>query len=168
MEKWESLDTLGFPGYKISSEGEVRNARTDNPLRLSPNQYGVVRVGLMSQEEGRQKTLSLPRLVANMFVPGKSAQFNTPINLNGDRNDNSAKNLVWRPRWFAVKFFHQFEESQIPLWETKFFDVETSEEYENSREAACKHGLLEEDVMKAIVNGTPCFPTWQRFARVTQ
>lgn len=168
MEKWESLETLGFPGYMISDEGEVKNERTGALLKLSSNQYGVVRVGLMSREEGRQKTLALNRLVANMFVTGKSAQFNTPINLNGDRDDNNAKNLVWRPRWFAVKFFHQFEESKTPLWGTKIYDVETSEEYPDSRHAACKHGLLEEDVMKSVVNGSPCFPTWQRFARVTQ
>lgn len=167
MENWESLDTMGFPGYMVSDEGAVKNERTDNRLKLSPNQYGVVRVGLMKRDEGRQMTLSLPRLVATMFVQGKSAQFNTPINLNGDRNDNHAKNLVWRPRWFAVKFFHQFEESKTPLFRAKIYDVETSEEYEDSREAACRHGLLEEDVMKSVVNGSPCFPTWQRFARVT-
>ena len=168
MEQWESLDTMGFPGYAVSDEGAVKNERTDNLLKLSANQYGVVRVGLMKREEGVQKTMSLTRLVANMFVTGKSAQFNTPINLNGDRDDNRAKNLVWRPRWFAVKFFHQFEESKTPLFRTKIYDVETSEEYEDSRQAACKHGLLEEDVMKSVVNGSPCFPTWQRFARVTQ
>jgi hypothetical protein len=108
MVEWESLDTMGFPGYKISSEGEVRSERTDKPLKLSPNQYNVVRVGLMKRDESRQVTLSLPRLVASMFVQGKSATFNTPINLNGDRNDNRAKNLSWRPRWFAVNFFRQF------------------------------------------------------------
>ena len=168
MENWESLETMGFPGYMVSDAGAVKNERTDNLLKLSPNQDGIIRVGLMKRDEGRQRTLSLPRLVATMFVRGKSAQFNTPINMNGDRNDNRAKNLAWRPRWFAVKFFHQFDESKTPLWRGKLYDVETSEEYEDSRQVACKFGLLEEDVMKSIVNGSPCFPTWQRFARVTQ
>lgn len=165
MEEWVSLEPMGFPGYKISSEGEVRSERTDKTLKLSANQYGVVRIGLMKRDEGRQITLSLPRLVASMFVEGKSATFNTPINLNGDRNDNRAKNILWRPRWFAVNFFRQFEESTDPLFRTKIYDVETSNRYEDSRDAATKHGLLEEDVMKSVVNGSPCFPTWQRFAR---
>lgn len=165
MIEWESLEPMGFPGYKLSSEGEVRSERTDKPLKLSANQFGVVRIGLMKRDEGRQITLSLPRLVASMFVQGKSATFNTPINLNGDRNDNRAKNIQWRPRWFAVKFFHQFETDDEPLMKTKIYDVETSEKYDNSREAACANGLLEEEIMKSVVNGSPCFPTWQIFAR---
>lgn len=165
MEEWASLETLGFPGYKLSNMGEVRNERTDKTLKLSPNQYGVVRVGLMSRETSRQVTLSLPRLVANMFVQGKSATFNTPINLNGDRDDNTSKNLVWRPRWFAVDFVRQFEESHEPAFQGKIYDVETNKEYENSRVAACENGLLDEDILKSIVNGSPCFPTWQIFAR---
>lgn len=165
MELWENLETVGFPNYKLSSEGEVRNERTDKVLKLSSNQFGVVRIGLMKQDENRQVTLSLPRLVATMFVQGRSATFNTPINLNGDRNDNRAKNLAWRPRWFAVKFFHQFEEFEEPLFRTKIQDVETSKNYSDSRECAAANGLLEEDVMKSVVNGSPCFPTWQIFAR---
>lgn len=168
MENWESLDSMGFPGYMVSDEGAVKNERTGVLLKLSPNQYGVIRVGLMHREEGKQMTLSVLRLVANMFVQGKSASFNTPINKDGDRNNNHATNVVWRPRWYAVKFFHQFEEFKTPLWKTKIYDVETSEEYDDSRAAACKHGLLEEEVMKSVVNGSPVFPTWQRFARVTE
>lgn len=167
MEEWASLETLGFPGYKLSSDGEVRRERTDKVLKLSANQFGVVRIGLMRREDNRQVTLSLPRLVASMFVPGKSATFNTPINLDGNRDDNRAKNLAWRPRWFAVKFFRQFEEFKEPLFRTKIYDVETSDEYEDSRKAACKNGLLEEEVMKSVVNGSPCFPTWQIFARAS-
>lgn len=166
MEEWESLETMGFPGYKISNEGHVRSERNDKDLKLSANQYGVVRIGLMKRDESRQVTLSLPRLVASMFVKGKSAQFNTPINKNGDRDDNNAKNLAWRPRWFAVKFFHQFEESDEPLFKTRIYDVESSKQYQDSREAAQENGLLEEDILKSVVNGSPCFPTWQIFARV--
>jgi len=168
MENWAKLDSMSFPGYAVSDEGQVMNEQKNQHLKLSPNQYGVVRVGLMKRDEGRQVTLSVPRLVATMFVQGKSAQFNTPINLNGDRNDNRAENLAWRPRWFAVKFFHQFEEFTTPLMIAKIYDVETSEEFDDTRQVARKYGLLEEDVMKSVVNGSPCFPTWQRFARVTQ
>lgn len=165
MEEWESLETVGFPGYKLSSLGEVRSEKNDKTLKLSSNQYGVVRIGLMKRDESKQVTLSLTRLVAIMFVKGKSPQFNTPINLNGDRSDNTAENLAWRPRWFAVKFFNQFEHSQEPLMATKIYDVETNKKYADSREAACDNGLLEEEVMRSVVNGSPCFPTWQIFAR---
>lgn len=166
MPEWESLETLGFPGYELSSDGRVRNERSLRPLKTSPNQEGIVRVGLMKREEGRQVTVSLIRLVARMFVSGRSASFDTPIQLNGVRDDCRADNLMWRPRWFAVKFFNQIEDEEVPLFTGKIYDVETITEYPNSREAACKNGLLEVDVLKSVVNGSPCFPTWQIFARV--
>lgn len=167
MQEWASLETLGFPGYELSNDGQVRNIRTEKILKLSANQEGIVRVGLMKRDEGVQKTVSLIRLVARMFVQGRSASFDTPIQLNGDRADCKASNLMWRPRWFAVKYFNQFENSEEPLMGTKMFDVETSDRYKDSREAAMKNGLLEEDIMKSVVNGSPCFPTWQIFARVS-
>lgn len=167
MEQWASLETLGFPGYEVGSLGEVRNERTERVLKLSPNQFGVVRIGLMRRDESRQVTLPLCRLVATMFVPGKSASFNTPINLNGDRDNCTAENLMWRPRWFAVKFFKQFDEFPEPQWRSAIYDVETSKEYADSREASCVNGLLETDVVLSVVNGSPCFPTWQIFARVS-
>lgn len=167
MEQWESLEEMGFPGYELSSHGYVRNARTGRILSMSANQEGIVRVGLMKREEGRQATVSVVRLVARMFVPGRSATFDTPIQLNGVRTDLRAENLMWRPRWFAIQYFQQFAKSDQPEYNSKIFDVETSEEYANSREAAIKSGLLEEAITKSVVNGSPCFPTWQIFARVT-
>lgn len=167
MEEWASLESLGFPGYSISNMGEVRRDQTGRTLKLSANQYGVVRVGLMRREDARQITMSVPRLVAIMFVQGRSVTFDTPINLNGNREDNRAENIVWRPRHFAVKFTHQFETLPEPLFTSKIYDVETTKQYENSREVATENGLLEEDIMKSVVNGSPCFPTWQIFARVS-
>ena len=166
-DRWKSLEDLGFPGYQISDKGVVKSDKSNKYLKVSSNQYGLVRVGLMRPDTGRQITLGLSRLVANAFVKGKSPQFNTPINLNGNRNDNRASNLAWRPRWFAVKFFHQFDSDKEPLMTTRIYDVETSKEYEDSRQAAAENGLLEADIMKSVVNGAPCFPTWQIFARVS-
>src|SRR5262245_10675307 len=167
MQEWASLETLGFPGYELSNDGLVRNERTGKILKTSANQEGIVRVGLMKRDEAKQVTVSLIRLVARMFVQGRSASFDTPIQLNGDRMDCNATNIKWRPRWFAVKFFNQLEGNDEALMNNKIFDVETSSEYANTKEAAMRNGLLEEDIMKSVVNGSPCFPTWQIFARVS-
>lgn len=167
MEEWVSLETCGFPNYELSNDGQVRNARSGRPLKVSTNQEGIVRVGLMKREEGRQVTVSVVRLVARMFVQGRSATFDTPIQLNGVRTDCRAENLMWRPRWFAVKYFRQFEENDEPLFRTRIYDVESSKEYEDSRIAAQENGLLESVIMESVVNGSPCFPTWQIFARAS-
>lgn len=166
-QEWASLETQGFPGYELSNDGLVRNARTERILKTSCNQEGIVRVGLMKRDRGMQMTVSVLRLVATMFVPGRSATFQTPIQLNGVRDDLRADNIMWRPRWFAIQYFQQFKESEEPQYNSRIYDVETNEEYANSREAAMKNGLLEEAITKSVVNGSPCFPTWQIFARVT-
>lgn len=167
MQEWADLDTATFPGYEISNDGLVRNIRTGRMMKISQNQEGIVRVGLMKRDESKQKTVSVLRLVARMFVSGRSATFDTPIQLNGDREDCRAANIMWRPRWFAVKYFRQFTDTEEPLFTAKIYDVEDSKEYADSREAAKKNGLLEEDILLSVANGSPCFPTWQRFARVS-
>lgn len=166
MQEWASLETAGFPGYEISNDGLVRNTRTSRVMKSSPNQEGIVRVGLMRVGESRQVTCSLLRLVARMFVQGRSATFDVPIQLDGDRSNCHAHNIMWRPRWFAVKFFRQFEQTE-PLFTAKILDVETSKEYNDSRVAASKNGLLEEDVLLSVANGSPCFPTWQIFSHAS-
>lgn len=167
MQEWASLETVGFPGYELSNDGLVRNERTGKILKTSANQEGIVRVGLMRRDEGRQITVSLVRLVARMFVLGRSVTFDTPIQLNGNRFDCDAKNIMWRPRWFAVKYFHQFVETKDPLFRAKVMDVESSREYLDSREVATTNGLLEADILKSVSDGSPCFPTWQIFSRVS-
>lgn len=164
-QEWVSLETEGFPGYEISNDGLVRNEATGRILKLSDNQGGIVRVGMMRRDEGRQVTASLLRLVAKMFVQGRSATFDTPIQLNGNNHDCSAENIMWRPRWFAIAYKQQFAETESPMMRTSMQDVETNRTYNDSREAAIANGLLEADIMKSVVNGSPCFPTWQIFAR---
>lgn len=166
-QEWADLESMYLPGYEVSNDGLVRNIRTERILRQSPNQEGIVRVGVMKRDQGKQVTVSVLRLVARMFVQGRSATFDTPIQLNGVRSDLRVENIMWRPRWFAIAYFQQFKESEEPQYNSKIFDVETSQEYTNSREAATANGLLEEAITKSVVNGSPCFPTWQRFARVT-
>lgn len=166
-QEWVSLESEGFLGYELSNDGLVRNARTERILKTSANQEGIVRVGMMKRDRGLQMTVSVLRLVAKMFVPGRSATFQTPIQLDGTRTNLRADNIMWRPRWFAIQYFQQFKDSDQPQYNSRIFDVETNEEYENSRVAAMKNGLLEEAITKSVVNGSPCFPTWQIFARVT-
>lgn len=166
-QEWADLESLYLPGYEVSNDGQVRNARSERILRQSPNQEGIVRVGVMKRDQGKQVTVSVLRLVARMFVQGRSATFDTPIQLNGDRTDLRADNIKWRPRFFAIAYYRQFNESEKPEYNSPIFDVETGEEYTDSREAAVKNGLLEEAITKSVVNGSPCFPTWQIFARVT-
>lgn len=159
---WVPIET--FPGYSVSPLGLVRKDSTGRVLHIRLNQFGVPFVGMM--RNGRQHIRSLPRLVANAFIPNNNEIFDTPINLDGDRTNCRVDNLMWRPRWYAVHFVNQFQDRYEHGMNTPVRAVETREEFNNTLEAACRYGLLEREVVLSILNRTPTWPTFQRFERI--
>lgn len=163
MSDWEPI--VGFPGYSITREGRVRHDKNQRPVRPRYNQYGVPYVGLM--RDWQQCSRSLPRLVATMFLAPPTDIFNTPIQLDGDPENCHVDNLMWRPRWYAVKYKRQFEERYDQRIDEPIHAVDKYEQFPNSFEAACRYGLLEKEVVLSIVNNTPAWPTYQEFELVT-
>ena len=110
-----------------------------------------------------QHKRSLTVLVADAFLPPPpNPSFNTPIQLDGDRANNDVENLMWRPRWFAVKYHLQFHRPRrgfiVPIVE-----IHTGETFPTSWEAAIKYGLLNSEIRDAAMNRTFVWPTYQEF-----
>lgn len=122
---------------------------------------GVLQVGLTSFGEYHKRGVAL--LVARAFIPQPSELFDTPINLNGDRSDCRAENLMWRPRWFAIAYHKQFKEPYEFRLDGAIYDTKTSEISNSSLEAAMRYGLLEQDIVLSIANRTYVWPTYQVF-----
>lgn len=157
--EWREIDD--FPGYSVSDSGLVRNNETEYILCRQRNQAGLVHVGITRERIQYKRSVAL--LVADAFLPIKPAlAFNTPINLDGDRANNHVSNLLWRPRWFAVKYYRQFRLGRAkltrPIEETR-----TQERFEDSWDAALTYGLLDTDIFSAVVNHTYVWPTYQHF-----
>lgn len=163
MEEWRVID--GFPGYSVSSLGRVRNDDTGRIMALSRNQVGVIQVGLMKGYSQYKRSVTV--LVAKAFLPhSETLTFDTSIHLDGDKENNRVENLMWRPRWFAVKYHQQFHNDErgflVPIQE-----IHTNEWFPTSWEAAVKYGLLDKEIRIATMNRTFVFPTYQEF-RVVQ
>lgn len=164
IDDWRPVD--GFPGYSISPLGQVRNDASNRLLSPRLNQYGVPYVGLMRDWE--QCNRSLPRLVARTFLPRSSPIFDTPVQIDGDRNNCRVDNLMWRPRWYAVKYNRQFDGERYdhPI-EASIRAITNDDEedlvFPNSLVAACAYGLLEREVVLSVLNRTPAWPTYQYF-----
>lgn len=161
-EYWASIDL--FPDYAVSDHGRVRSKRTDRILSLNPNQFGVIQVGLM--RDGVQHHRSVPLLVAKAFLPYIPGPFDTPINLDGDRQNNHISNLVWRPRWFAIRYNRQFRYPYENHIDAPIIDLKTGLISENSFECSKRYGLLEKDLVLSILNRTYVWPTYQEFGIV--
>lgn len=163
MEQWAPIRE--FPGYSVSDCGRVRNDDQDRIMCMLVNQAGVVNVGLTKGKKQFKRSVGL--LVARAFLrPTDDPRFDTPIHLDGDQRNNHVENLMWRPRWYAIRYQHQFTMApqgfNVPIVETH-----TGKVYPNSWEAAIEHGLIDKDIMLAIINKTFVWPTYQFFKTVT-
>lgn len=162
-EYWKQIK--GFPNYCVSNHGRIRNEATGYILAQLVNQDKIVYVGL--NVSGIQHRRSLAILVAEAHVrkdPMYVHVFDTPIHRDGDRLNNHASNLLWRPRWFAQRYHRQFPSSYLK--ETSVRDLGTGIIYNTSIEAAVTFGLLESDILIAARDDDYVWPTYQRFGFV--
>lgn len=163
-EEWALIEH--FEDYSVSTHGRIRNNKTRRIMVLNMNQYGVLFVGMM--RDGVQYHRSVPLLVANAFLERQWPQFDTPINLDGDRHNNNVENLVWRPRWFAIKYNQQFREPYEFGFPNPVLNTKTGEISENSWECAKQYGLLERDLVMSIFNRTYVWPLYIEFKALPQ
>jgi len=159
-ENWKPI--MGFPWYSVSDWGRIRSDKSERILSLSQNQYGLVYVGMVRNKV--QYHRSVPLLVAIAFIPNDLEPFDTPINLDGDRFNNHVDNLMWRPRWFAIRYNQQFKWPTASPIMHPIQDLKTGEVSENSFDCAIRYGLLESDLIMSIYNRTFVWPTYQQFA----
>jgi hypothetical protein len=160
----EWLPIASFPGYSVSDTGFIRNDEADRLMTLMVNQFGTVHVGLTKNRVQHKRSVS--RLVAGAFlVPPRHQTFDTPVNLDGDRYNNRADNLVWRPKHFAVKYGAQFKMPPV-LPDMAVEEVNTGQQFETSWDAAITYGLLDLGVRQSARDGSEVWPTYQRFTRI--
>lgn len=156
----------GFPTYAVSDTGQIYNGKTGRALKQNVNQNGMVYVGLM--RDGVQVHRAVALLVAEAFVEKSNPAFNSVINLDGDREHNHATNLMWRPRWFVLKYHKQFAQPYEYTIKRPIRDVKTEETHESSMACAVYHGLLDVDLCMSIFNRTYVWPTYQIFECVPE
>lgn len=157
-----------FPRYEVSNLGRVYNIRTGREMQFTPTREGLLTVGMMLDNydgyPNHQCRRSVIRLVAEAFVPGETKLFNTPVQLDGDRYNLRADNLVWRPRWFAWRYIHQFVAPPGWYFSGPVFDVTNDIEYATFLEAAVATGSLVEDIRKSCFNEVMgVFPGGEQF-----
>lgn len=150
-ERWEEIKE--FPEYAISTFAEIVNMKRGGTIvHPRPNQYGILRVGLISN--GRQLTRSLALLVARTFVYQPMELFDTPIHLDGDHRNCHADNLMWRTRSFAIMYHKQFMLDQFHDDQMPLYDIDGGVYYKNMKEVCTTLGVYWYDVIASCMNGT--------------
>ena len=162
--KEEFAELEGFNLYQVSNYGYVINIKTGRQRKTTVNQQGIGMVSLR-HDNLRIYTMSVSKLVADAFLYNEYDPeiFNTVINLDGDRANAHLHNLMWRPRWFAIKYHRQFGYTDFRISDLPFQDRETREEFRNFKEACTRYGLYFIDVINSCDFHKPVFPTQQQF-----
>lgn len=159
MERWVPL--LGYPGYSASDLGRIRNDLRSSILTPVKMRSEYVYVGLV--KDGVQVKRAVGRLIAETFLPPPERQtFDTPIHLDGKLDNCKVENLVWRPRWFAVKHIIQFRRP-LPYYPDPIREKKTGELFEDCWDAVIHYGLLYMDLVLSIDRKTYVFPTMQSY-----
>jgi len=153
-----------FPRYEVTNHGRVFNRRTGREMTMSPTAAGDLTVGLV--RGGYQCRRSVKVLVAEAFVRGRSDVFNTPIQIDGVKENLNAYNICWRPRWFAWEYTHQFKD--IHNWYNygPILDTVNNIEYDCIFVAAVKTASLCKHIYAAISSGTHVFPGGEKYVYI--
>lgn len=160
MEHW--LPLQDYPGYSASDLGRVRNDKRECVLAPKFDASGFTFVGLI--RDGRQVQRGLARLVARSFVecPDAIPPFNTPIHLDGNKQDCRADNLMWRPRWFAQAYMRQMLDFDTEMNTRLIRKCHNGEVYK-LYDLITTEGLLITQVIKSILGVGNVFPTMDTF-----
>lgn len=159
LTEWRRIAT--FPEYSVSNIGTVRNDETRNHMTLLINQRGIVNVGLTKNRVQYKRAVSL--LVARAYIEDPlNEAFDASINLDGDRTNNRVNNLLWRPRWFAIRYRAQFSQPHIDSFRP-VVNVETEEVFYNAWIASLTYGVLHRDIVLSLFNRCPVWPIRQHF-----
>lgn len=161
MENWALIKE--FPEYRVSDRGRVRKDGDRGFLQHHINQREIVYVSLRAA--GFQYNRSVAKLVAEAFLQKPNENFDSVINMDGDRSNVEVSNLLWRPRWFAYQYHRQFNHNKIHS-PKKIVDLDTGMVFDNSYECAIACGLLEAEIIINIMNNEKMWPTGQHLAFV--
>ena len=151
-----------FPHYEVSNLGEVRNVKTERILHSSLTPQGHIKVKL--RNESGAHTRQINQLVGQLFLPPPPREdFISVIHLDGKKTNCQAINLLWRPRFFAIRYHMQFETAMWKRIRVPVVEVKEQKRYESAQEAAMANGLILVELLSAAYNKTFVWPTYQQF-----
>lgn len=159
-EQWREI--AAFPQYRVSNLGQVQNVRTERILHPSITPQGHLKLNLL--KDGVKHTRQINQLVGFHFLDKPPREdFISTIHLDGNKANCRADNLLWRPRFFAIRYHMQFE---TPMWKrlkVPVIEVKEQKTYETAQDAAMENGLVLTELLQSAYNKTFVWPTYQQF-----
>jgi hypothetical protein len=112
---------------------------------------------VMRNRHGFYHSRNLGKLVARAFRDREEPHWNTVVYLDGNKTNCSAENLVWRPRWFAIRY-HREKRYALAAGYFPIRNLDTGEIFTNVREVSICFGSLESEILDKANTGEGVFP----------
>lgn len=144
MESWKPL--RNFPGYAGSTEGRIKNIRTQHISTPTINSKGYALVGLSRNK--KQHVVRAHRVLAETFL-GEYPDLDVR-HKDGNRSNNRIDNLEWVTRSETVRGSYE-SGAKKPWREIPIKVVETGNEYSSIKECAISTGCDPSEVRKCII-----------------
>lgn len=90
-EVWKDID--GFDNYQVSTNGQIKNKRTQKIINGSLDKYGYLRTRIKGND-GKSHDKYMHRVVAETFIENPEGK-PTVDHISRNRTDNSIENLRW-------------------------------------------------------------------------
>jgi len=162
-EEWRTIES--FPHYEVSNTGYVR--RIGESKNLSPKMAKGGAWFVKISRGGGAFSKSVKTLVAEAFVPKPedyAGTFDTPVQLTINTNEIRADKIVWRPRWFAVKFRRDLNPNTQPHYShVPVVNRNTGVQHASILTASLHDGVLMEEVYRSCLEGRKVFPHAHRY-----
>lgn len=167
-DEFEYYELEEFPGYAINCRGDIYNQTSQIVMRPSTNNYGSLKISLIDGI-GLRRTVSVARLVAELFVPLDADDADALIFLDNNRMNVHHSNLRWRPLGFSLNYTRQFR-VPIPSTWTTLPVTEYSEagvfvrRHETIMDASMSQGYLASSIWHSVLGSClEVYPTNNHF-----
>lgn len=143
MEIWKPL--RNFPGYDGSSEGRIKNVRTQRILNNHIDEKGRVKACL--RKNNKQYTVKVARVLADTFLgehPGMDI-----CHKDLDHSNVQINNLEWRTRSETISSAFK-RGSKLPSRGTAIRVIETNDIYRSVSECARAIGCDRSEIFKCL------------------
>ena len=98
--------------YEVSNYGNIRNVHTGRMLTPCPSEKGYM-MACLRCVDNKSRNIKIHKIVAELFVPGRTITLNEVNHKDGDKENNSMWNLEWTSRSANIR--HGFENGLIPV-----------------------------------------------------
>lgn len=157
QERWKQVSFA--PEYFVSTQGRVeKNGHLITIGHVTDGSLSAV----LRLESGSRPYL-VRRLVAEAFCEKLTANCDSVIHLDGEKDNCNVENLAWRPRWFAWKYTRQFHEPVRSRWMYPVRIVQTGEEFGSLIEAGMRLGMLWADIYRSTIEHRVTYPFGYEF-----